>query len=176
MKRIRNILLVATVVAVAAVASLAVASPAKAETVWGTYSHSDPSVSCNIAKNAYGQITGRTITVTAPLILSPRGTQQISYQPYLEHWDGTRWVFDLAAPAIGGLSGSYMLPDSPGFTINVTGRYYRIAILYKWYWNGGVEASQLSWAGVHTQFITQDFGNNVTSMGYGTTGDWCYMP
>src|SRR2546423_11345775 len=100
MKRIRHILLVGAVAAVAAVASLAVASPAKAEIIYGSYSHSDPSVSCNIAKNAYGQIVGRTITINAPVMLSPRGTQQISYQPYLYRWDGTKWVLEVVAPAI----------------------------------------------------------------------------
>jgi hypothetical protein len=175
MKRIRNILLAGAVLAVAAVASLAVASPAKADYGF-SYSHTDPSVSCNISKNAYGQVVGRTITITAPVIFSPRTNQQVSYQPYLYHWDGAKWVFDVAAPAIGGVTGSYMLPDSNGFTINAAGKYYRVAIAYRWFWNGGVEASQFTWAGTHTQFITQDLGNSVTSMGYGTTGDWCYMP
>jgi len=175
MKRIRNILLAGAVAAVAVVASLAVASPAKADYGFG-YTHTNPSVSCNISKNAYGQVVGRSITITAPVIFSPRSSQQVSYQPYLEHWDGTKWAFDVAAPAIGGLTGSYMLPDSNGFTINLPGKYYRVAIMYRWFWNGGVEASDLAWAGTHTQFFTQDFGNGVTSMGYGTTGDWCYMP
>jgi hypothetical protein len=175
MTRIRQIALFLAVVAVA-VAGLALASPAKAEFVYGSYYHSDPSVSCNIDKNAYGQVTRRTMSIVAPTMLSPRGTQQISYQPYLYRWDGAKWVFDLALTPIGGLSGSYGLSDSNGFSINLAGRYYRIAIVTRWYWNGGVEVSDFSWAGVHTQHFTQDLGYDRVTLSSGTTGDWCYMP
>ena len=65
------------------------------------------------------------------------------------------------------------LPDNSGFTVNTPG-YYRIAIKYAWYWNGLVEQSQYAWAGVHTQFFTHTNGS-VTTMGYGITGDYCYI-
>jgi hypothetical protein len=174
----RNLhLLAGLLVAVAATVALAVATPAKAEVVLGTYSHSDPSVTCRTDYNRYGQVSGRTISVDAPLMVSPRSTQQVSYQLFLYRWDpsSASWVYDFSLNPVGGMTGSYDLPTVPGFAINNPGHYYRIAIKYRWYWNGVVEASQFNYAGVHTQFFTQDFGNGVTSIWYGNTGDWCYM-
>jgi hypothetical protein len=175
MKRIVHILLIGAVVAVAAVASLAVASPAKAQFVYDRYSHGDADVSCNIDKNGYGQIFRRTITIGAPVMLSPRGTQQVSYQPYLYRWDGSKWVQTVVGPAVFGLSGTSALADHAGFTINLPGQYWQVAILYKWYWYGAVEASQFVWAGTHTQRITQ-YSDGMTTFGFGTADAYCLMP
>src|SRR5436190_7492026 len=177
MKRTLHSIAAGIAVTIAVAAALAVATPAKAAVVFGTYSHSEPSVSCKTDYNRYGQVTGRTISVDSPLMVTPRGTQQVSYQLYLYRWDpsSASWVYDFSLDPVGGMN-TYALPTVPGFAINSGGHYYRVAIKYRWYWNGGVEALQFNYAGVHSQFFTQDLGNDTTSMWYGNTGDWCYMP
>jgi hypothetical protein len=175
MKRILQLAVPATIVAILAAAALAVAAPARAGLVYGSYSHSDPSISCNTTYNAYGQVVGRTITLEAPAMLSPRGTQQASYQAYLYRWDPARgWVYQVATNAVSGMIGTYDLPGTNGFTINASGSYWRVAIAYNWFWNGVAERSQFNWAGVHSQFFVQNVANSST-MWSGTTGDWCYI-
>jgi hypothetical protein len=173
MKRILH-LAVSSMIVAAAVA-LAVAAPAKAEFVYGSYSHSDPGISCNTTYNASGQIVGRTITLDSPAMMSPRGSQQASYQVYLYRWDAARgWVYQVANNTVSGMIGTYALPGTNGFTINAAGSYWRVAIAYNWFWNGVAERSQFTWAGVHSQFFVQNFSNG-SSMWSGTTGDWCYI-
>ena len=175
MKRILHIVVPGALVALAAAVALAVATPAHAELVYGSYSHSDPGVSCETDYNGYGQVTRRTITLDSPVLLTPRGTQQVSYQVYLYRWDSTRgWVYQVANNAVFGTTGWSDLPTSPGFTINAPGSYWKVAIAYRWFWNGVPEVTQLEWAGVHTQFFVQNNGS-VSSMWYGTTGSYCYM-
>jgi hypothetical protein len=175
MKRILNIFVPSGVVALVAAAALAVATPAHAEFVYGTYSHSDPKVTCNTTYNGYGQVVGRSISVDTPVLLTPRGTQQVSYQIFLYRWDATRgWVYQVANHAVFGPSGTYSLASSPGFTINAPGSYWRVAVAYKWFWNGIAEVSQFDWAGVHSQFFVQNNGS-MTSMWSGTTGSYCYI-
>src|SRR5207253_6028216 len=110
----------------------------------GTYSHNDPTVTCETDYNGYGQVTRRTITVDSPVMFTPRDFQQVSYQLFLYRWNATSgsWVYDgVATSPLGGTTGS-MLPESNGFTISVPGKYYRVAISYKWFWNGVPEVSR----------------------------------
>ncbi|MDX6510900.1 MAG: hypothetical protein QOE36_404 [Gaiellaceae bacterium] len=161
----------------ALVLGLMQAPSAGAALVIGTYSHSDPLVTCEIDYNASNQITHRSIAIETPALNTPRSQQQASYQPMVYRWNGSVWAYDNQLNPIGGFAafnsgnnlGVYM-GGNGGFTVYTPG-YYRIAIRYQWYWNGVVERSQFNWAGVHKQFFTKPgvWGN-------GSTGDWCYIP
>ena len=53
-------------------------------------------------------------------------------------------------------------------------QYYRVAIKYRWYWNGVVEQSGYFWAGTHEMFFSMRNGD-LSSWLTGAIGDYCHM-
>lgn len=171
----KQILIVAFTAALVVALALVAPSPAAADVSFGTYSHSDPAVTCEVDFNASNQVVSRSISIESPLITTPRSQELASYQVLVYRWNGSTWAYDNQLAPLGGmasvLGGS--MPDNSGFTVNTPG-YYRIAVKYRWYWNGSLERYQFAWAGTHTQFFTKSV-NATTNMWYGNTGSYCYI-
>jgi hypothetical protein len=135
------------------------------------YGYSREDVMCNVSMTSGGQIYERSIIPQTPVMWAP-ATMRVSWQPILFRWDGSAWVRDVVGPELKG-STYYGLPDSVGFTINVVPRYYRVAVRYRWYWNGAVYQSAYTWAGTHVQQFFKDLPSGGFSMWQGDTGNYC---
>ena len=172
-KFIGRIAFVAAFVMVAAVAASAVhVEQAKASY---TYSHTDASVVCAASLDANGRILARMIKPYPPSMYGPAYDTAGSWQPILNRWNGSSWVVDLVGPQLYALDAAFNLPQWAGFTIRVTGYYYRVSIVYRHY---NARTGQLAytepvaWAGSHVAANLLSTGQIV----WGSQGgDYCFM-
>jgi hypothetical protein len=141
------------------------------------YSDVPADVACNMTMDQYNRIYQRSIIPHTPGMTSPRSNQTISWQPILFRYYNGAWRADVTGPELKGtFNGLYsVLPSSPGFTINKVPAYYRVAVRYRWYWNGAVEQSDYQWAGTHFQTYVRTYPGGTWDVWRGDSGSYCKL-
>lgn len=152
----------------------AVAVPsARAESIVfsNSYAVINPMVTCEARFGSTGSLIDRDIYPGTPTMSSPRYDQRTSYEPILWRWSGAQWQKILSYGQVFG-STAWEMPRNFGFNLPVSGDYYwRVSIVYRWYWNGVPERTEHVWAGTHALLFTRDGYQPV----WGQTGSYCLM-
>lgn len=159
----------------ALVCALALSPTAGASTRDYIYSYTvqAPDISCvTTFDNDTGQALTKTMSLGDFVMFSPRGNQTVSYQAILFRWTDAGWTRDTVMREVVGNTSS-LLPTPQQFNVGVDG-YYRVAMFYRWYWNGRVEHTLYRWAGTHSVVYDIDSPTGF-ELWYGDTGDYCDM-
>ena len=165
----------ATAVVVSAVAAALALAPTAGAFTYGTYDVQDPDITCATTFDPNtGAAISKSIQINSFVMTTPRSYQKVSYQAILFRWNGSAWTQDTTMQEIVGDTNN-VLPTPLQFNVPVTSdAYYRVAVKYRWYWNGAVEQTQYKWAGTHTMHFAI-FSATGYSMWNGDSGDWCHM-
>jgi hypothetical protein len=167
---------VAAAAALVVLGGLAAAPAAYADSylISPNYLVQKPDITCVTDFDAAGNVTAKEVDLTTATMYSPRSNQAVSYIATVWEWTASGWGKPISLPEqFGNTNG--VLPNGYHFTIPAsTTSYYRVSVVYRYWWNGQIEKSANLWAGTHLMFFEQDTGHG-TAFQYGDSGDWCHM-
>jgi hypothetical protein len=162
--------------ALATASAISAATGNPATDPYFTYGVTDPVVQCTFhLAEPSASVVGRSITIEAPGMRSSLdGYMRVSYQPLL--WSAPRSNptamrrLIYAPESFGTISPwSSQIGQHSGFTIGgpIGSQYFRVSIIYRWYYNGVVIRDLHRWAATHntrTKYTT-DFQSTLLYSG-----------
>jgi hypothetical protein len=167
--------LVCAATALALTVGFGLATPADAQALPNGYWDVKSSANCTMWMDQYNRIYKRTIVPDTPGMGAPVANMTISWQPILFRLYNGTWHREVVGPELKGyFNGLYsVLPASAGFTLNLAGATWRVAVFFRWYWNGGVYQTDYQWAGAHYQTYLKTFPDGSFQVSRGDSGDTC---
>ena len=119
-------------------------------------------------------MTSKEIDLNTGVMYSPRSNQTVSYIATVWEWTAAGWSRPVSLKEqFGNTNG--VLPNGYHFNLSpTTTSYFRVSIVFRYWWNGQIEKSANLWAGTHLMYFEQDTGSGFRFQ-YGASGDWCLM-
>ena len=167
-------MLLVAVAAVAISAGVGLLSPTAAHAA--TYGEVAGEVACNMTMDQNNRIYERHVYPHTPSMYAPK-PMTVSWQPILFRYANGAWQREVTGPILKGqFNGLYsVLPNSAGFNIYAHPAYWRVAVYYRWYWNGAVVKTDYQWAGTHEQTFVRTFPDGSFQSWLGDSGDYCLI-